>query len=201
MLRALAVVCVLAVHAHAQPGAAPVQLQPAQPESVMDRRWSISGDFGFRAYKTQRQQDNLEVSTGVIDLTARYRVARAIEVGLQLGVGGSEELAAGSLLIEGRYRFRAERRWNIYTGLAIGATGISRKEGASEAEKKGRGTLLVSAGVERRWRSWALFAELRVGGVGANRELATPVAPDAAYSFSRYSLSAGGWTIGGTFYF
>jgi hypothetical protein len=196
-----AVVSAAASVAHAQaPGeAAPVQ---ASAPSVMDRRWAVSAGIGWESFEA-KVDNGYKVTFAMVDLAGRFRIRREIELGLGLVAGGAEagELTTGGLFIDGRYRFRAEKAWNIYVGLGLGVQSVANKDG-TEDEKKGRGALrVVPFGIERRWSKLAIFGEVRVVGVAQNKELAAPAMPFPAWQFSRYGLGGGHVVFGGNLYF
>ena len=183
--------------AAAQPGAtAP---QPAPGPTVMDRRWSVSAGIGSLGLKPDRDgADN--TSFGIIDLGGRFRIRRSIEVGLSLYGGGTKgDIGTGGLYLDGRYRFMAERPWNVFALLSLGVASVNAKD-ASKDEKRGRGSIRVGVGVERRFRAWAIDAQLRLLGIAHNKDVDF-VPMTLAEDLEKSKLSGGSLTIGGTFYF
>jgi hypothetical protein len=66
--------------------------------------------------------------------------------------------------------------------------------------KQGRGSFRIGAGVERRFRVWALHAELRLVGIGENDDFEpTEITPNN--EMAKAKLNGGSLTIGGSFYF
>ena len=58
----------------------------------------------------------------------------------------------------------------------------------------------IGVGVERRFRAWAIHAELRLVGVGENKDFEpTEITPNI--EFAKSKLNGGSLTIGGSFYF
>jgi hypothetical protein len=197
---ALFVVSVASV-AHAQAPGQSVPT-PAPAPSVMDRRWAVTAGIGWESFEAKTDGGD-KVTFAIVDLAGRVRIRPAIELGLGLVAGGAEagDLTTGGLFVDFRYRFRAEKAWNIYVGLGLGVQSVANKNG-SEAEKKGRGALrVVPFGIERRWTKFAVFGEVRVVGVAENKELAAPPTPFPAWQFSRYGLGGGNVVFGGTLYF
>ena len=101
----------------------------------------------------------------------RFRITPPIEVALALLAGGSKgDLSTGGLFADVRYRFFAENVWNFYALAGIGLVSAGSKNG-SDAEKKGRGSLRLGVGGERRFGHFAVFAELCAIGVGQNKDV------------------------------
>jgi hypothetical protein len=198
MSRLALVSLAVATVAHAQP---PGEAQPQQPQppSVMDRRWSIHAGIGSLGLRPDRDgTDN--TSFGIIDLDGRFRIRRWIDVGLSLYGGGTKgDIGTGGLYIDGRYRFLAERPWNVFALLSLGVASVSDKQ-ATEDEKRGRGSVRIGVGVERRFRVWALDLQLRIQGIAKNKDVDT-VPMTLADDLAKSKLTGGSLTLGGTFYF
>jgi hypothetical protein len=194
-MRATAVLVLLAGTAHAQP---PGQTQPiAAPESVMDRRWSIDASAGSLGLKA-KDYDN--VTFGMFELAGRFRIRPWVDVGLSFyGAGTKGPLSTGGLYVDGRYQFLAERAWNVWALLSLGVATCARDDASDDAQK-GRGSIRIGAGVERRFRRFGIHAELRLIGIGENQDFdsASPTRDDA---MAKNSLDGGSLTFGGTFYF
>jgi len=126
----------------------------------------------------------------------------AFELGLAFTGGGAAEgdLTTGGLYIEGRYRFLAERPWNIFLLASLGVASVAPDKG-SELEKRGRGSLRLGGGLERRFGAFALEATLRMVGIGENEDvpLMTPVTNDNA--MTRLGVSGGTFSLGALYYF
>lgn len=199
-MRALLILLATAGTAAAQaPGQ--VQLVPdARPASVMDRRWSVSASLGSLGLRADRDgADN--VSFGMLELAGHFRIRAFVDVGLSIYGGGATkgELSTGGLYIDGRYRFLAERPWNLWALLSLGVASAADKDGSDDA-KRGRGSVRVGFGVERRFRAFALHAELRLVGIGENKDF-TPAAITPNDEVAKSKLNGGSLTLGGSFYF
>jgi hypothetical protein len=199
MWRAMIVV-LLAGTAYAQaPGEVAPVSQPPAP-SVMDRRWAVSLSGGSLGLKPDH--DNADnVTFGMLELSGRFRIRSWVEVGLSFVGGGATkgDLSTGGLFIDGRYRFLAENPWNVFALVSLGIVSVARSD-ATDDEKKGRGALRLGVGVERRFRVWAIQAELRLVGVGENKDF-EPMTITPAMDMAKSKLNGGSLTIGGTFYF
>lgn len=199
-MRAVLVVVMVAGTAHAQaPGEVQPLPAPAQP-SVMDRRWSVGLSFGALGLGPDRDGAD-DVSFGMVELAARFRIRSFVDVGLSLHGGGAAEgdLTAAGIYLDGRYRFRAERPWNLWALLSLGVASVAAEDQTDEA-KRGRGSLRIGVGVERRFRLWALHAELRLVHVGENKDF-EPTAITPNDEMAKSKLNGGSLTIGGSFYF
>jgi hypothetical protein len=183
---------------YAQPQAG-VQLVPAAPRSVMDKRWAIGVDVGPESYRTD--VDGAEpVEFGQLELAVRYRVRRPIELGLAIHLGGSNQIGMGGLYFDFRYRFMAEQKLNVYALASLGALAVAH-ENATEDEKRGRGSLRIGGGLEYRWNWFALIFELRLVGVGENKEIPMMPAETVGYQLARAPLSGFSVAMGANFYF
>lgn len=187
--------------AHAQaPGMQQVPSPTAPPSTVMNKRWAIGLDVGPESLRPD-VNGAPKTEFAQLELAGRYRVRRAIELGLALHLGASKDIGQGGLYAEFRYRFLAEQPLNVYVLGGIGVLAVAH-ENAEEEAKRGRGSLRVGVGGEYRWNWFALIAELRLVGVGANEELGTGSLPETVdYQLSRYKLSGGSLALGANFYF
>lgn len=186
--------------AHAQPPGQVAPLAPPASPSVMDRRWSASVSVGSLGLRPDRDGAD-DVSFGMVELAGHFRIRPFVDVGLSLhGAGAMQgELAAAGLYVDGRYRFLAERPWNVWALLSIGIASVAADD-QSEDAKRGRGSLRIGAGVERRFRAWAIHAELRLVGIGENDEFEpTQLTPND--EMAKAKLNGGSLTIGGSLYF
>lgn len=198
MRHALALIAVTTA-AHAQPPGATSPAEAPQPPSVMDRRWAVGASIGSLGLEPERDgADN--TSFGIIELAGRFRIRRWVEVGLSLYGGGTKgTLGTGGLYIDGRYRFVAERRWNVFALLSLGVASVAAEDASKDA-KQGRGSLRLGAGVERRFRAFAIDLQLRLIGIGENKKLdIVPMTRNE--EMAELKLSGGSLTLGGTFYF
>lgn len=184
------------------PGATPPGMQTpvvARQASVMDRRWAIGVGVGPESYQPDAAQSQ-KTEFGQFEVAARYRVRKAIELGLALHLGGSKDIGMGGLYFDFRYRFRAEQKLNVYALAGLGVLTVAHED-ASEEAKRGRGSLRLGGGVEYRWTWFALLVELRLLGVGENDRLGPQMPETVDYQLSRYKLSGGSLAMGANFYF
>src|SRR4051812_44951353 len=104
------------------PGAqAPVVVPPPPTSHVMERRWSVSAGLGWEQLQVKASSGNgAKITFGTLDLSGRFRVIRTVDVGLGLIGGGAKgddgSVVTSGFFIDGRYRFLAEKPWNIYLG-------------------------------------------------------------------------------------
>jgi hypothetical protein len=165
----------------------------------MDRRWAIGVDVGPESYEPDAVGAD-KTEFGQLEIAGRYRIRAPIELGLALHLGGSKDISEGGFYLDFRYRFLAERPLNIYVLGGLGALAVAHED-ASDDAKKGRGSLRLGVGGEYRWSWFALIAELRLVGVGENKQLG-PMSPETVdYQLSRYKLSGGSLALGANFYF
>lgn len=175
-----------------------MQAPPPRP-SVMDRRWAIGVDVGPESYRADVDGAQ-KVEFGQLELAGRYRIRKAIELGLALHLGGSNQIGLGGLYVDFRYRFMAEQKLNVYALASLGVLSVAHED-ASETEKKGRGSLRIGGGGEYRWSWFALALELRLVGVGENKDLAAMPMETVGYQLARSKLSGGSLALGANFYF
>jgi hypothetical protein len=197
-MRALLALVATATSALAQ---APGEVQPvgAPAPSVMARRWAVALSLGSLGLTPDRQGADT-VTFGVLELAGRFRIAPAIELGVSFTGGGAMEgeLETGGLFVDARYRFLANRPWNVFALLSLGVVSVALDDAPDDA-KRGRGALRLGFGVERRFRALALQAELRLVGVGENADYMVEE-PTPAAEVSRAKLNGGSLTIGGVYY-
>jgi len=231
LLRVLVVASLLsAATAHAQaPGEmAPQPIGPggyapvgpcacAPHESVMANRWAVGLSVGSLGLAPKDQPD-AQTQFGIGELSLRYRATLHLEVELALG-GGREQLADGSqgdhqvnaAALGLRYRFRPEQAWNWWLMGALGGVSVTAV-GATDQERKDaqRPMTELGVGIERRFRRFALHAELRAIGVAEDPNGAAPVkvAPSAPNMMvpppgpaPSTAQSGGQLTIGASYYF
>lgn len=200
-MRALPILLVLSATAYAQ---APGQVQPgpagAPRPSVMDDRWAVALGLATEGLTPQHVDGASNVQFAGLELAGRYRITPPIEIALSLFAAGSAgDLSTTSVFADFRYRFFADRPWNVYLLAGLGVASAGSKHG-SDAQKKGRGAVRFGIGGERRFGRLAIYAELRVIGIGSNLTAMNTDNSTAAY-LSRYSLGGGALELGGTFYF
>jgi len=222
-----------ATAAHAQapgemaPGQAPVVAPAPQPvvvvparESVMANRWAVGLSFGGLGVAPEENQDD-KTNFNIGELSLRYRVTRHLE--LELAVGGGRQqldndtegqLEASTGLLGARWRFLPEHKWNWFVMAGIGGTSIADHDASSvERDAQSRGMFALGAGVERRFRHFALQAELRAIGMGPRDNpdvepaagvmtgTAPAATPPPAPMATSDNLSGGTFTIGASYYF
>lgn len=203
LLVALALAAASPLPAFAQaPGAVPVQMQPASPPAptVMSRRWAVSAGIGWESL-TAKTDGGDKITFGTLELAGRFRIRREVEVALALvGGGAADNVSTAGLYLDLRYRFMAEKPWNVYGVLGLGVASVAGK-GADDDEKKGRGSLRLGFGVERRFTSLALFGEARAAWVAENKAIENLSDQPAWYQFAKFPLGGGHVLFGATFYF
>lgn len=197
--------------------AAPIAPAVAAPASLP--RWGV----GLRATSMGlAPESNPEAQTqyGGGGLQLRYRVRPRWQLELAVehfteklenGDDGTRHL--DSVVLSASYHFRPYARWDWYVlaglgGISDGAPDISDEE--REASRMGQ--VHVGAGVERRFRRFAIGAELRGVGMSppdeevaparADEPAGAPSAPAMTLPGARLEeLSGGQLTIAGTYYF
>jgi hypothetical protein len=220
----IAGVLLAATSAYAQaPGETPPEAPPpaepcayTQAIPVMANRWAVGLSVGSLTVAPKSAPDD-KTEFGIGQLSLRYRATYHLELELAVG-GGRQQLSDGTqgdldvstALLGVRYRFAADRRWNWWLGAAIGGISVTRF-GASDQEKHDaeRPMGAVAIGLERRWRQFALQAELHGFGVGERQPQdvkAMPVAntmqpPPPTMTTPDDRQSGGMLTIGASYYF
>jgi len=186
------------------PGQQPPGMQPPPParRSVMAKRWAIGVDVGPESYEPDTM-DSTKTEFGQLELAGRYRITVPIELGLALHLAASKDISAGGFYVDFRYRFRAEQPLNVYLLGGLGILSVAHKDSSDDA-KQGRGSLRFGVGGEYRWNWFALILELRLVGVGENKDLGAlpPGSTEPVdYQLSRYKLSGASFAMGANFYF
>jgi hypothetical protein len=183
------------------PGEAPAAPAAPAARTVMANRWAVALDLGSIGL-TPKTSGADTTSFGMLELSGRFRIRPAIEVGLMVFGGGSAgNLSTSGLFADFRYRFLADRPWNVYALAGFGVVSAADKMDSS-TETKGRGAVRIGGGVERRFEHFALQAELRFVAVAQNRDVeATDSVTTQAYLLERYGLGGGSLSIGASYYF
>jgi hypothetical protein len=201
-VRALAVLVLATGTAYAQaPGEMPSQPVPQSAPTVMNDRWAIS--LGLMSEGLTPKSSGSNVQFGGIDVAGHYRFTPALELGLSfLAAGSAGNLAAAGLAIDMHYRFFPENPWNFYALGALGVTSAGDQH-ANNDEKKGRGTLHLGLGGERRFGHIGVGAQLFLIHVGDNTVPALPRSTSSATAqkLERDALNGGALVVGGTIYF
>lgn len=208
------------------PAPAPASAHPCTYSSapVMARRWAIGLSVGHLGVAPDGAPEGAEARFRVTELAVRYRATRRLELELAMS-GGREmveddtegELATGSVTLAMRYRFRPEQRWSWWVMGGLGGTVVAPHQ-SSEAERDGatRPLGMVGIGIERRFRRFALQAELRGIGLGPREDavegvpvadggdaptMPVPRLPASAAATYADELGGGMATLGASFYF
>lgn len=196
------------------PVVAPVVV--AAPSRV--RRWSVG--LGLGALELAPHSNaNATTNFDIAQIYVRYRPWRRLEIELALGGGGETNYADGtyghrevsSAVLSLRYRFNPQRRWNWWLMAGMGSLAVTR-QGASDAELEAayQSTLQFGAGVERRWRRFALQFEIRAVGVAPHETEQMQIAPDirvestqpvAPSGHADNGMAGGQFVFSGNYYF
>jgi Outer membrane protein beta-barrel domain len=151
------------------------------------------------------------------ELSLRYRFTPHFELELLLSGGrqvleddSDGALAMGGATLAARYRFRPTRAWNWWLMGGLGGTVIENHESTQdERDNATRGHVAFGIGLERRFRQFAIHAELRGIALGERKDQQdmdvpqTGTKPPAITDDVRTNreLSAGQFTIGASMYF
>ena len=169
----------------------------------MTRPFSVSLGLGIENLRATAG-DRLGAQLGFLELAGHYRIKRFLQLGLVLHGGGVEymgtRLSTGGLYIDARFRFFAEKKFNLYVDGALGVRSVSRTD-ASDIESRGRGALRVGVGGELRLTWVGLFAELMLHAVGQNPDVPTVAPSNVSYEMARYPLTGAALALGATLYF
>lgn len=161
------------------PAPAPAPADPCtSAPSVMARRWAIGLSVGSLGVTPEGASQDTETRFRIAELAVRYRATRRLELELAMS-GGREvlehdvegDLATGSVTLAMRYRFRPERRWSWWVMGGLGGSVVApHHSSAAEREGATRPLGMLGVGVERRFRRFALQAELRGIGLGPRED-------------------------------
>lgn len=188
---------------------------------VMQNRWAVGLSFGSLGIAPRDQPDNPS-KFAIGGLSLRFRATLHLEIEASFA-GGKEKLADGTdgtrqvdtSTLGLRYRFAAERPWNWWVMAGIGSLSITQ-QGATDQERqdarKPMGQLGI--GIERRFRHFAINAELRSIGIGpdqnqpqtlmggvASMTTNQPPPPQPQPAPSSQGQSGGTLTLGASYYF
>jgi opacity protein-like surface antigen len=190
-------------------------------EPVMARRWALGLSLGSMGIAPEGQPDNATRFT-IAELALRFRVTPHLELDLAVGGGrertvdgadGDREVGQGMLAL--RYRFQSEAQWNWFVMGGIGGAAVTRHDATDqERDDAMQPAAMLGIGIERRFHSFALQAELRAIGFGERKRndavppmpvepamsTPTPVLPAEVVTSSE-KRNGGTLTIGVAYYF
>jgi len=194
----------------------------------MASRFAIGLNLGGMSVTVNDDVDQTETQFRTGELSIRYRLTPHLEAELLLSGGrqvldnGDDgDLAMGGGTLAARYRFRPDRAWNWWLMAGLGATVIERHDSTKDERSAAqRGHLAIGIGLERRFRHFAIHADLRALGIsprddmGANTitpeppgptvdggTMPPPPAPLVSDPRTGGDLSAAQFTLGASFYF
>jgi hypothetical protein len=183
------------------PPPAVVTPTPTAPHvGVMANRWGLMVGLGFQALKSSDDGSGDNIGFATYEIGGRFRIIPSIEVALTIAAGANHDDSYSGLWADFRYRFMAERPWNIYAYLGFGA-GSAAAKNASDDETHGRGSLRFGGGVERRFDVFSLSAELRILAFGQNSQAPIAVPENTPSELAHDGLSGLGLVLGATYYF
>lgn len=176
---------------------------------VMRRRWAVGLNLGGMSLTVDDDESGTATDFRTGEVSIRYRATPHFEIELLLSGGrqvledGEDgELAMGGGTLAARYRFRAEHRWNWWLMGGLGMTVIERADSSDEQrDSAGRAHVAFGIGLERRFRRFAIHAEMRGMAMGP-REDEMEVRPQRTIDpRTAQNLSAGQFNLGASFYF
>lgn len=189
-------------------------------ESVMANRWAIGLSVGSMSLAPNSSPDD-KTAFGVGELALRFRATPHLELELLAG-GGREQTSDGmqgdlevnTAALAARWRFRPEAAWNWFVMGGIGGASVTRHDATQqERSDANQPFAMLGIGLERRFRHFALQAELRGVGLGTSKKdapadppmaqpqstgMTTTTLPPATADVQR---SGGSLTIGLSYYF
>jgi len=186
---ALGLFLAAAHQAAAQPPAPPFAVQPpgavpviiVQPRPRM-HRWGIGvhlGGMGVRKHEDDGNDDGPKTDLGLVGLQLRYRLHRRWELELafsymegQLPDLGDTRRSTASLILGGMFHINPDSRWLWSVLFGIGGARDAiwyEKQGDRIVQSEfAEGLVRLGVGLERRFESWGLAAQLY--GVGLERD-------------------------------
>lgn len=189
-------------------------------ESVMANRWAIGLSVGSMSLAPNSSPDD-KTAFGVGELALRFRATPHLELELLAG-GGREQTSDGmqgdlevnTAALAARWRFRPEAAWNWFVMGGVGGASVTRHDATQqERSDANQPFAMLGIGLERRFRHFALQAELRGVGLGTSKKdapadppmaqpqstgMTTTTLPPATADVQR---SGGSLTIGLSYYF
>ena len=220
----------------AGPSAQPVVIAPATPAPfasgapaagpipVMANRFAVGLSVGSMTVAPKDSTSSADqTSFNVGEISLRFRLTPHLEIEGAFG-GGRQQLTDGSqgdlqaktALFSLRYRFMPRERWNWWLMGGIGALEVAQHDATDQQfQDTQRPVGALGIGIERRFRHFALQAELRGMGIGQTKAQAQPepaatsmsTAPSGGMppvqnpTASADQLSGGQLTIGASYYF
>ena len=208
----------------APPGMAPVVAPPpAQqppPPPPREQRWSVSLGLGSLTLAPHNAPDE-RTQFGLGMLAVRWRPFRHLE--LELALAGGNESSKDDMgdggrdvseaLLGLRWRFNPHKKWNLWLMAGVGSISIA-PQGATQEQRDAlhQSTLQFGGGLERKWRHFAIAAELRAVGVAPieNKDETPPlmgtIGGAPATTTTTDTTTADGWSgaqllISGNYYF
>ncbi len=187
---------------------------PPAPAPVAPRvqKWSVGVSLATTELQGNAYDSQPMVFNGA-QFAVRYRGWRHLELELSFGGGrqnyedGTEgPLSMGTGMLAARYRFNPNAPWNMFLMAGVGMTKIADHD-ASDYEREGseRSHAAIGIGLERRWSSFAISAELRALAVGESQDEMDVYYDGYGYGYGYEEpdrgLSGGTAQIGASFYF
>lgn len=138
----------------------------------MANRWAVGLSIGQMGLAPDSQPDN-KTTFGVGELALRFRATPHLELELAVG-GGREQLPdnqqgdreVSTVALAARYRFRTEAAWNWFVMGGLGGAAVTRHDATKqERDDATQPMAMLGVGIERRFRHFALQAEVHAIGV------------------------------------
>ena len=189
-------------------------------ESVMANRWAVGLSVGSLGL-APKDQPNDKTQFGVGELSVRFRATLHLELELAVG-GGRQQLQNGQQgdlqvntgMLDLRYRFAPESKWNWWLMAGLGSLSVTQHDSTQDQQKAAEKPLgALGIGIERRFHHFAIDAELRAIGTGEKHQdpqaqpatgaamMTTTQPPPPAMTQPAQKLSGGVFTIGASYYF
>lgn len=195
------------------PVAQPAPVVVVRPAPVLASRWSVGISMGALGVAPQASPDD-KTNFAVGELQVRYRATRHLE--LQLAAGGGQQkledgtdgdLEISTFTASVRYRFNPHQRWNWYLSGGLGALAIAKTDATDQQRQDAtRPVAEFGVGLERRFRHFALNAELSAFAVGESKaemdaSTSARTASEPPAMAAKDELSGGRFQIGASYYF
>ncbi len=176
---------------------AAVVVAAAPKPADLRKRWGVSA-----------RMVSLALSDGTTDseysgggIAASYRINKRWELVLALdALDAPEGRDLHSTSLDVRFHITPHRRWDWYGIIGVGALHEVPLEGEAD-EGVSRGRMHVGVGLQRRFRSWSLGAELHSVGVGPVTDEAMSTARTTTPMATDEGLTGGEATIAATLFF